>query len=57
MYGDGSSVWLSEKVVKEGKFSKKEWENFTEESTRHAVAELASSPKFTDWIIKHADSR
>ncbi|CAL5435651.1 unnamed protein product [Camellia sinensis] len=35
------------------KFSKKEWENFTQESTRHAVAELASSPKFTDWIIKH----
>ncbi|CAL5431699.1 unnamed protein product [Camellia sinensis] len=25
------------------------------ESTRHAVAELASFPKFTDWIIKHAD--
>ncbi|KAL7225653.1 hypothetical protein ACSBR1_020920 [Camellia fascicularis] len=38
------------------KFSKKEWENFTQESTRHAVAELASSTKFTDWIIKHADS-
>ncbi|KAI7991538.1 hypothetical protein LOK49_LG12G02170 [Camellia lanceoleosa] len=37
------------------KFSKKEWENFTQESTRHAVAELASFPKFTDWIIKHAD--
>ncbi|KAF5937976.1 hypothetical protein HYC85_025482 [Camellia sinensis] len=37
------------------KFSKKEWENFTQESTRHALAELASSPKFTDWIIKHAD--
>ncbi|GMP98262.1 hypothetical protein CsSME_00046216 [Camellia sinensis var. sinensis] len=32
------------------KFSK-EWENITQESTRHAVAELASS----DWIIKHAD--
>ncbi|KAI7991532.1 hypothetical protein LOK49_LG12G02176 [Camellia lanceoleosa] len=37
------------------KFSKKEWETFTQESTRHAMAELASSPKFTDWIIKHAD--
>ncbi|CAL5431685.1 unnamed protein product [Camellia sinensis] len=37
------------------KFSKKEWENFTQESTRHALAELASSPTFTDWIIKHAD--
>ncbi|CAL5356752.1 unnamed protein product [Camellia sinensis] len=38
------------------KSSKKEWENFTQESTRHAVVELASSPKFTDWIIKHANS-
>ncbi|CAL5435617.1 unnamed protein product [Camellia sinensis] len=37
------------------KFSKKEWESFTQESTQHVVAELASSPKFTDWIIKHAD--
>ncbi|GMP98269.1 hypothetical protein CsSME_00046223 [Camellia sinensis var. sinensis] len=37
------------------KFSKKEWDNFTQESTPHALAELASSPKFTDWIIKHAD--
>lgn len=37
------------------KFSKKEWEKFTEESTRQSVAELASSPEFTDWIIKNAD--
>ncbi|CAL5435445.1 unnamed protein product [Camellia sinensis] len=35
---------------------KKKWENFTQESTLHAVAELASSPKFIDWITKHADS-
>ncbi|KAL6960149.1 hypothetical protein U1Q18_047707 [Sarracenia purpurea var. burkii] len=37
------------------KLSKKEWEDFTQESTRQAVAELASSPEFTDWIIKHSD--
>ncbi|GMP84106.1 hypothetical protein CsSME_00037766 [Camellia sinensis var. sinensis] len=37
------------------KMSKKEWETFTKESTREAVAELASSPEFTDWMIKHAD--
>ncbi|XP_057506751.1 uncharacterized protein LOC130789967 [Actinidia eriantha] len=37
------------------KISKKEWENFTKESTREAMADLASSPEFTDWIIKHAD--
>ncbi|XP_076917148.1 uncharacterized protein LOC143577097 [Bidens hawaiensis] len=36
------------------KFSKKEWEEFTEESTRESVAELASSPEFTDWMIKNA---
>lgn len=37
------------------KFSKKEWEEFTEESTRRSVAELASSPEFTDWVINNAD--
>lgn len=37
------------------KFSKKEWEDFTEESTRLALAEWASSPEFTDWMIKNAD--
>ncbi|XP_059668579.1 uncharacterized protein LOC132313698 [Cornus florida] len=37
------------------KFSKEEWEKFTEESTREAVARLTSSPEFTDWAIKHAD--
>nr|GEW84243.1 hypothetical protein [Tanacetum cinerariifolium] len=29
------------------KFSKEEWDELTEESTRHDVAQLASSPKFT----------
>ncbi|XP_010521501.1 PREDICTED: uncharacterized protein LOC104800404, partial [Tarenaya hassleriana] len=37
------------------KFTKKEWEEFTRESTRQAMAGLASSPEFTDWIIEHAD--
>ncbi|KAK4431976.1 hypothetical protein Salat_0959700 [Sesamum alatum] len=37
------------------KFSKEEWKDFTEESTRLAIAEWASSPEFTDWIIKHRD--
>ncbi|PIN08598.1 hypothetical protein CDL12_18823 [Handroanthus impetiginosus] len=37
------------------KFSEEEWKDFTEESTREAVAELASSPEFTDWMIKNAD--
>ncbi|KAI3809437.1 hypothetical protein L1987_25410 [Smallanthus sonchifolius] len=36
------------------KFSEEEWEEFTEESTRQSVAELASSPEFTDWVIKNA---
>ncbi|CAL5356850.1 unnamed protein product [Camellia sinensis] len=46
-----SSGW-SESPVK-GMISPTSGRNFTQESTRHAVAELASSPKFTDWIIKH----
>ncbi|KAK6944554.1 NEMP family [Dillenia turbinata] len=37
------------------RFTKKEWERFTRNSTRQAVSELASSPEFTDWIIEHAD--
>ncbi|KAF7146977.1 hypothetical protein RHSIM_Rhsim03G0050200 [Rhododendron simsii] len=37
------------------KYSKKEWEKFTEESTRQSMAELASSPEFTDWVIKNAN--
>ncbi|KAJ9559103.1 hypothetical protein OSB04_013717 [Centaurea solstitialis] len=37
------------------RFSKREWEEFTEESTRESVAELASSPEFTDWVIKNAN--
>ncbi|OMO70366.1 hypothetical protein COLO4_28629 [Corchorus olitorius] len=37
------------------KFTKQEWEDFSRESTRNAMAELAASPDFTDWIIEHAD--
>lgn len=37
------------------KFTKKEWDDFTQESTRQAIAEWASSPEVTDWIIEHAD--
>lgn len=37
------------------KFSKEEWENFTEQSTRQALADWASSPEFTDWMMKNAD--
>ncbi|XP_058105821.1 uncharacterized protein LOC131249211 isoform X2 [Magnolia sinica] len=35
-------------------FSKKEWEDFTHESTRQAMAQWASSPEFAEWMIEHA---
>ncbi|MCL7035796.1 hypothetical protein MKW94_015922 [Papaver nudicaule] len=37
------------------RFSDREWEDFTYESTRKAVAELASSPEFSNWIVENAD--
>lgn len=37
------------------KFTKNEWDEFTRESTRQALAEWAASPEFTDWIVEHAD--
>ena len=37
------------------KFTKKAWDDFTRDSTRHALAEWASTPEFTDWIMEHAD--
>ncbi|MBA0756225.1 hypothetical protein Gogos_021201 [Gossypium gossypioides] len=37
------------------KFTKQEWKDFTRESTRHAIADLAATPEFTDWMIEHAD--
>lgn len=32
------------------KFSRTQWDDFTRESTREAMAEWASSPEFTRWI-------
>ncbi|XP_071734802.1 uncharacterized protein [Rutidosis leptorrhynchoides] len=43
------------KIPTRKKFSEEEWEEFTEESTRQSIAELASSPEFTYWLIKNAD--
>lgn len=40
---------------KRKRFTEQEWEDFTRDSTRQAVAELAASPEFADWIIEHAD--
>ncbi|XWS64898.1 hypothetical protein CRYUN_Cryun05aG0043800 [Craigia yunnanensis] len=37
------------------KFTKQEWEDFNQESTRNAMEELAASPEFTDWMIERAD--
>ena len=37
------------------RFSKREWEEFTEESTRDSVNELTSTPEFTEWVIKNAN--
>ena len=35
--------------------SKKEWEEWTHESTREAMTELVSTPEFSEWLIEHAD--
>uniref|UniRef100_A0A7N0TVE4 Uncharacterized protein n=1 Tax=Kalanchoe fedtschenkoi TaxID=63787 RepID=A0A7N0TVE4_KALFE len=43
------------KTPRRKKFSRREWEEFTEESTRKAMAELASSPEFTEWIMENAN--
>ncbi|KAI3721883.1 hypothetical protein L2E82_32902 [Cichorium intybus] len=54
--GSGPDVYSTfHKTPNRKKFSKKEWEDFTEESTRESIAELASSPEFTEWVIKNAD--
>lgn len=37
------------------KFTKKEWDNFTRESTQQAITEWAASPEFSDWMIENAD--
>ena len=43
------------KTPKQKKFTKKQREDFTRESTHQAVAEWAASPEVTSWIIKNAD--
>lgn len=54
--GSGPDVYSTfHKTPNRKKFSKKEWEEFTEESTRHSIAELASSPEFTEWVINNSD--
>ncbi|KNA10212.1 hypothetical protein SOVF_146550 [Spinacia oleracea] len=41
--------------MRKQKMSKKEWEEFTRESTQQAMIELTSSPEFSEWMIKNAD--
>ncbi|KAG6421251.1 hypothetical protein SASPL_117801 [Salvia splendens] len=43
------------KTPNKKKYSQEEWKDFTEQTTRQAVAELASSPEFTDWAVKNVD--
>ncbi|KAL9671834.1 hypothetical protein QQ045_009407 [Rhodiola kirilowii] len=37
------------------RFSKREWEEFTEESTRQAMSDLASTSEFIEWVIENAN--
>ncbi|KAI4327336.1 hypothetical protein L6164_019809 [Bauhinia variegata] len=37
------------------KFSKVEWETFTQESTEKALEELVASPDFSKWLVSNAD--
>ncbi|KAK1292947.1 hypothetical protein QJS10_CPB17g02233 [Acorus calamus] len=37
------------------RFSKKEWEEFTQDSTKKALQGLVSTPDFSEWAIAHAD--
>jgi hypothetical protein len=43
------------KTPKQKKFTKKQREDFTRESTHQAVAQWGASPEVTNWIIKNAD--
>lgn len=43
------------KTKKQKKFTKKQWQDFTKESTRQAMAEWAASPEVTNWLIENAD--
>ncbi|GAV88649.1 DUF2215 domain-containing protein [Cephalotus follicularis] len=42
------------KTANRKRFTQEEWDDFSRDSTRQAVAELTASPEFTDWIIEHA---
>ncbi|VFQ61592.1 unnamed protein product [Cuscuta campestris] len=37
------------------RFSRREWEELTQESTKAGIAELASSPEFADWVMRNAN--
>ncbi|BAT84972.1 hypothetical protein LR48_Vigan03g197000 [Vigna angularis] len=37
------------------KFTKEEWDEFTRESTKQALAGWAASPEVVDWMVEHAD--
>ncbi|XP_010499406.1 PREDICTED: uncharacterized protein LOC104776931 [Camelina sativa] len=37
------------------KMSKREYDELTQETTREAMAGLAASPGFSDWLVEHAD--
>ncbi|XP_075485910.1 uncharacterized protein LOC142525479 [Primulina tabacum] len=53
---DPSTYYSSfHKTPNRKKFSEEEWKDFTEASTRQAMAEWASSPEFTEWMMKNAD--
>ncbi|KAG7655794.1 NEMP family [Arabidopsis suecica] len=37
------------------RMSKREYDELTQETTREAMAGLAASPGFSDWLVEHAD--
>ncbi|XP_050214133.1 uncharacterized protein LOC126665390 isoform X2 [Mercurialis annua] len=43
------------KTPKRKKFTKKDWEDFTRESTQQAVREWAASPETAAWLVDNAD--
>ncbi|CAN1312698.1 hypothetical protein LINPERPRIM_LOCUS28723 [Linum perenne] len=43
------------KTAKRKKYTKKEWDEFTRESTKEAMKEWASSPEVASWLINNAD--
>lgn len=55
--GSNSQEYYStyHKTPRRKKLSKEEWKAISEESTRQGLAELVSTPEFTDWILKNAD--